>query len=165
MVDNAQLALKLTLDELDVEPRVSTVDERKTVQKAVYLGQVAGVDLGYRYNWYIMGPYSPSLTRDYFALSESIAAKDDLSDAYELQQAVKERLAQVKPLTKPPATVPLDRADWLELLASAHYLVSARRMSWSDATAYLQRKKPHVAPYADNAREALKTRGWVPAGL
>lgn len=34
------------------------------VQAAVYIGKVAGVDLGYRYGWYVYGPYSPSLHED-----------------------------------------------------------------------------------------------------
>jgi hypothetical protein len=162
-MENAQVALKLMLDELDLEPTVETVQERKTVQKAIYLGQVAGVDLGYRYNWYVMGPYSPALTRDYFALGESLSSGDDPSNDYELQEAVKTRLARVKPVIEPPVDVKLRRPEWLELIASVHYLLEARRMSWDRAEEYLCKQKPHVAPYAGQAREALEKHGLIPA--
>lgn len=158
-VDKAQLALKLMLDELDLQPDIRTVRERKTVQKAVYLGQAAGMDLGYRYNWYIMGPYSPALTRDYFALSESLAVEDDESTNYELQESVRSRLTRIKPLLSPPADVSLSPPEWLELLASLHYLLVQRRMPWQQALVQLREKKRHVADYADQARRELENRG------
>ena len=51
------VVLKLFLDELGIPDSIDTVDERKRIQKAAYLGQLSGVDLGYRYGWYKMGPY------------------------------------------------------------------------------------------------------------
>lgn len=165
-MENAQVALKLMLDELELDelelqPNISTRQERKTVQKAIYLGQLAGVDLGYRYNWYVMGPYSPALTRDYFALGESLSSGDDPSGDYELQEPVRARLAHVKPLIQPPTDVSLGGPEWLELLASVHYLLDARRMGWDQATEYLEKEKPHVAPYAKEARDALEKHGFL----
>jgi hypothetical protein len=46
------VTLFLFLRELGVEPRIATVADRKGVQKAVYIGQLSGIDLGYRYSWY-----------------------------------------------------------------------------------------------------------------
>jgi hypothetical protein len=44
---SAKLAtLKLFLNELGIDSNINTVDDRKRVQKAVYLGQIARVDLG-----------------------------------------------------------------------------------------------------------------------
>lgn len=162
-MDNAQVALKLTLDELGVEPEIRTVHERKTVQKAVYLGQASGVDLGYRYNWYVMGPYSPALTRDYFALGESLSTDDDRSGDYDLQDQVKSRLARVKRILNPPNDVPLGKPEWLELLASVHYLLKARKMTWPAAVDYLKIEKRHVAPYAAQAHGVLENEGLIPA--
>ena len=59
------VALDLVLDELGVPTKVDTFRDRKLVQKAVYVAKAAGVDLGYTYGWYVHGPYSPALTRDY----------------------------------------------------------------------------------------------------
>lgn len=162
---NEQAALKLMLEEFELQPAVGTIKERKTVQKAVYLGQASGVDLGYRYNWYVMGPYSPALTRDYFALGESLSSGDDPSRHYQLQESAKTRLARVKPLIEPPAEVELPRPEWLELLASVHYLLEARRMPWDRATDYLSKQKPHVASYAAQARHALEEHGLIPVSV
>src|SRR3712207_9330456 len=50
---------------------------RKRVQKAVYIGQLTGVDLGYRFSWYVKGPYSTALTRDYYDLAEDVNSGED----------------------------------------------------------------------------------------
>ena len=71
------IALKMFLDALGVPETIDTIDDRKRVQKAVYLGQLSGIDLGYRFGWYLKGPYSPALTRDYFGLAEAIGLGDD----------------------------------------------------------------------------------------
>ena len=67
----AQINLKLFLDALEISSEISTLEDRKRVQKAVYIGQEAGVDLGYSYGWYLLGPYSPELTQNYFTLAQS----------------------------------------------------------------------------------------------
>ena len=57
-MDAKLITLRLFLDALGQSVDIETVDDRKRVQKAVYLGQLSGVDLGYRFSWYVMGPYS-----------------------------------------------------------------------------------------------------------
>ncbi len=46
-----QIVLKLFLSTLGVPADIDTVNDRKRVQKAVYIGQLTGVDLGYRFGW------------------------------------------------------------------------------------------------------------------
>ena len=75
-MENKLIALKVLLDQLGVPDSIETIDDRKRVQKAVYLGQLSGVDLGYRFGWYVFGPYSPALTKDYYSLAEAIASGD-----------------------------------------------------------------------------------------
>lgn len=68
---NRQIALKLVTQYLDVPAHQSSFDDRLILQKAIYLVQQAGVDLNYRYTWYLRGPYCSDLTRDaYEMLSE-----------------------------------------------------------------------------------------------
>lgn len=59
-MNNSEIALKLVMDELGVEPKEltlftpeNTVEwSHKTVQLAIYLAQAAGVPLSYSYRWY-----------------------------------------------------------------------------------------------------------------
>lgn len=163
-MEQSQMALKLMLDGLNVPVDVGRVDDRKAIQKAVYLAQVAGVDLGYRYNWYRMGPYSPGLTRDYFALAGALRSGAEAELAgYVLRPNVVEKLTQVQPLLSAPAGVTLGQPDWLELVASLHFLLRQRRMDLEAARATLLREKTHVAPFMDVAVEALENGGLIPA--
>jgi uncharacterized protein YwgA len=55
-MDRQQIGLKLTLDALSLPARLDTFADRLVVQKAIYLAQVAGVQLGYHFHWYLRGP-------------------------------------------------------------------------------------------------------------
>ena len=162
-VEAAQLGLKLVLDDLGLGSDITTVKQRKTIQKGVYLAEAAGVDLGYYYNWYVMGPYSPALTRDYFALSEALESGDDESSEYELQGMVSKRLDQVRPLMEVPQDIDLRQAEWLELLASIHFLLTKRKLNREAMQQTLSESKRHVARYTDRAVELLETRGLLAA--
>ncbi|RZN34949.1 MAG: hypothetical protein EFT35_08865 [Methanophagales archaeon ANME-1-THS] len=51
---------------------------RLRMQKYVYLARFFGFDLGYEYNLYLRGPYSPALAEDYYRLKEK-SERVDLS--------------------------------------------------------------------------------------
>ena len=150
------IALKLLLNELDVPDSIDTIDDRKRVQKAVYLGQLSGVDLGYRFGWYLKGPYSPSLSKDYYALADSLQTGDNEHLGKSLTQAVTSRLEKILPLLKVPDTVPLPQEDWLELVSSVHYLRKISKYDETQAHDVLIREKPTLVPYLNNAKTALK---------
>ena len=161
-MENRLVVLKLFLDELEVSSDVDTIDDRKRVQKAIYLGQLTGVDLGYRFSWYLMGPYSPSLTRDYFDLSEDMAAGEPSFEAMELISSVKKKLKRVLPLLKVPKTLKVSIEDWLELVASFHYLLKVSKCSKPEALEILNKEKSHLFAYANNAEQAIKLAGFLP---
>jgi hypothetical protein len=92
-----------------------------------------------------------------------LSTDDDRSNDYDLQDQVKSRLARVKRILNPPDGVSLGMPEWVELLASVHYLLEARKMTWPAAVDYLNVKKRHVAPYADRAHGVLKNEGLIPA--
>jgi hypothetical protein len=163
-MDQAQVALKLFLDDLGLPPTIRRVSDRKAVQKAVYLGQAAGVDLGYRYNWYRMGPYSPGLTRDYFALADEINDTDSNTVGdFELRDSVRRRLQRIRPLLDVPGGVALAQPDWLELVASVHFLLKRRCLSVEEARKVLQEEKRHVAQFMDAAVTSLEDGGLLAA--
>lgn len=45
-------------------------EDRLKLQKLVYLARKMGHNLGYSFNWYARGPYSPSLTRMLFSAND-----------------------------------------------------------------------------------------------
>ena len=140
--------------------------DRIELQKLVYLVQECllhkGMTLGYTFTWYVHGPYSPALARDYFALD----SPDDPIQPVELAgEDVASVLRQVRELagSRPDN---LDTADWLELLASLHYyLTRTRRRDAGEDTEIetgFRRHKPK-AEFTDNnigqALDALKQAG------
>jgi uncharacterized protein YwgA len=155
-VEERCIALKLLLDELDVPTEIASVADRKRIQKSIYLLQPAGLDLGYRFGWYLMGPYSPSLTRDYYDLAASLGEGEEDFKGMTLRRPVLQSLEKVKPLLAVPQGVPLDQASWLELVASVHYLQRVRGLDENAADDRLQAEKPELSPYTSQARRQLE---------
>ena len=146
------LVLKLFLDELGIALDVNTLADRKRIQKAVYLGQRGGVDLGYRFGWYLMGPYCPALAQTYYQFSPDQVASDD---SLELAGELKDRLAAIRPLMSPPKNLSLAAEDWLELVASVDFLRTVSKLDMSAIRERLQEEKPALVNYVDTANEAL----------
>jgi uncharacterized protein YwgA len=122
-VDHSRILLKLILGELGMDkPQLDSFTDRLCVQKYVYLTQVVGLGLGYRYNWYLRGPYSPALTQDAFALPEEIQSGEDDFEDYELTDEARSNMECVKALAKLPKDIDVAVPAWLEVLASIHYL-------------------------------------------
>src|SRR5271157_3965026 len=119
-MDRQQISLKLTLDALGLPLRLDSFDDRMVLQKTIYLCQFAGVHLGYRYNWYHRGPYSPELTRDAFELEAKLATDFDETAGSRLDDASIQRLMKVMPLWSSRRAE--ERPRWLELLASVLFL-------------------------------------------
>ena len=156
------VALKLFLDELGIPASIETIDDRKKVQKAVYLGQLSGVDLGYRFGWYLKGPYSTSLTKDYFSLAEALTSNDQSYSGKEFSASVRDRLRSVLPLMEVPEGIVLPQEDWLELVSSLHYLRKVQGLDESSADLKLQQSKPRLAPLAPHAKDYLSKANLLP---
>jgi hypothetical protein len=153
--------LKLALDALGVPIDIETVDDRKRIQKAIYLGQLGGFDLGYRFGWYKKGPYSPALTRDYFALTHALATEDNHEDQ-RLAKPYERALKSTLPLISKPPGIDLPEEDWLEVLASLDYLLRVRRLPYKTAVKELAKTKAHLVPYANAAHHRLTESGFGP---
>lgn len=151
----AQISLKLFLDALDIPSKISTLADRKRVQKAVYIGQKAGVDLGYSYGWYLLGPYSPELTQDYFALNNDLINEDDDYTNYELNKSLSEKLYGIKNLMNIPERVNLSQEDWLELVASIVYKRNKTKTD-TETKDFLMLTKPNLMVYYEIALSCAK---------
>jgi uncharacterized protein YwgA len=160
-MDQRLVVLKLFLDELGVPDSIDTVDDRKRVQKAIYLGQLPDLDLGYRFGWYLKGPYSTSLTKDYYTLADEIASGDRDYAKKNLPESVRARLRRVKPLMSVPDDVGLPQEDWLELVSSLHYLRKIRRYNQDQALETLRREKSGLFPFVDRAERELVQVGLL----
>src|SRR6266851_4519048 len=119
--------LALALEHLGVPRDTDTLPGRLRLQKSIFLAQQAGVDLDYRFGWYIRGPYSPVLTRDYFALSA--ASAEEAIAGYRLTDEARAALDGILPLFNVPAGVNLRPEQWLELVGSWRYLKQVSGLS------------------------------------
>jgi uncharacterized protein YwgA len=151
-VEPRLVVLKLILDALGVSAKPESLQARKAIQKAVYLAQSAGAPLGYSYGWYVKGPYSPSLAQDYYALSR----QEGGVHGFQLNDAVRTSLSKLGRPAQLPAGVKLSEADWLELLASVHFLYAVRNRDKSGVRAVLTRQKPQLVVYMDAAETRLR---------
>jgi len=157
---DAQINLKLFLDALGISSEISTLEDRKRVQKAVYIGQEVGVDLGYSYGWYLLGPYSPELTQNYFALNDDLINEDEDYKSYKLVDPLLNKLDGVKSLMEVPRGVNLPQEDWLELIASIVYLMKERN-DVNMAKIKLSQKKGHLMDCFDIALKLSTKHGLV----
>ena len=124
-MNTGRIILKLVLDEMGLDSSnlpLDTFSERLCMQKKVYLVQVAGLDLGYRYNWYHHGPYCPSLTQNVFTLKDEIRDEEEDYKNYDLSDRAKECIKKAKEIWEFPTDVEINESEWVELLGSIHYL-------------------------------------------
>lgn len=162
-MDTKQLVLKLALEAAKESLAVDSLDNRMRLQKAVYLLQASGANLGYRYSWYLKGPYSTALTQDYFAIAEAENA-GDADDGRSLKGEVVERIkTAAKILTQPPEVkatrIPV--SWWYELLASLHYLKTSERYSGPALRQELIKRKPHLKDHVDLGVAHLRQHGLL----
>ncbi|NEH81309.1 hypothetical protein [Rhizobium ruizarguesonis] len=160
-MDSQLVVMGLFLQELDRPLEISSKEDRLRTQKAVYLGQLTGVDLGYRYSWYVHGPYSTSLTQDYYAFNALPDSEKAEFQRSSLNEATRTKLAKAKPLFTVPADVNLQMPQWLELLCSWHYLRKVAKYDDPKARQTMQAQKPHVAHYINQANAVLGAAGFM----
>jgi uncharacterized protein YwgA len=160
-MDGRLVVLGRVAEALAEDVQISTFECRKRFQKAIYLAQTAGVDLGYRFGWYLKGPYSTALTRDYYSMAEALAGGDQISAQQQLKNEIRAKLAGILPLFTVPQGVPLNKADWMELLASWHYLRKVSRFDHEEARAFMQDRKSHLVPFIARANDQLAAFGII----
>jgi len=164
-MDRQQIGVKLTIDGLKLPFKINSFVDRLIMQKSVYLAQAAGVNLGYYYHWYLHGPYSPSLTRDEYAIATDISVGMDESEGWKLDDRSSQRLEEIRGIFTEPERDKLARK--LELLASVHFLIERRQVSKVDTsriTATLKRfNKDFSEEEVKEALGELKSYGLLQA--
>jgi len=153
-MNERQKLITAALDALQIPLRVQTIDDRKALQKAIYLAQEAGLDFGYPYGWHQVGPYSSQLAEDYQEAAYASAA-GTLGIIRPLRKQYRTSLESLRPVLEPPTDVQLSKTQWLELLASLHFLRKYVGQSEKEAHATLHRQKRPLAKYTSAAALAL----------
>jgi len=116
MIPDRYVRLSKFLEVMGFSLDLSTLQSRIILQKRVYFAQALGTKLGYRFGWYVFGPYSTDLTRDAYGVQGLESHISESNAAMPETQKLKEFLGKVETLPK--------RAEgyWLELLSSFHFL-------------------------------------------
>jgi len=111
--------------------------ERKRLQKLGYLLKCFGLEMPFRFSWYIHGPYSSALTRLLYDSVERGVVETEQLSSQEL-----DRLSRLKTFLGKDLT----DSDKLELLASIHYLREEEGnldASEDEIKQFLKQKKPY----------------------
>lgn len=154
------ILLKLILDKIGSDDlELDTFSKRLNLQKRIYLVQLAGLDLGYRYNWYLRGPYCPTLTDDAFALKEELKFGSEDYAEYELTSTAERSIRKAERIWAIPEGENVSPAVWAELLASLHYLKCIaywplKRGTQEEVFEKLTGAKPHFKDKPDMMKEA-----------
>lgn len=153
---NIDIANGLIFQALGVEK--DTFDERLLSQKKIFLLESLGIEIGYSYNWYIRGPYSPDLTSYIFANLDMLR-EQDLSK-YSLSENVQEKIKVVNGFAeKKPDS--LNIPAWYELLASIFYIRKMWKKDKDDTFQTLIKYKPkYTKDQFDLAILLLKDSGY-----
>jgi len=161
-VNKDHVVLKLILDKIGLgNLEIDTFTARKTLQKKIYLLQLTGIDLGYRYNWYLQGPYCPALANDTFTLREEIKYDNDFND-YQLNSTTKNKFDALNKIVALPDTGGIRDPEWVELLASLHYLKHIAYWpgkgdpQFDEVFEKLKESKPHFQGKEQMAKTAWK---------
>jgi len=120
---------------------VNNWNHRIIVQKLIYiLQEQLGDNLGYRFNWYVRGPYCPRLADDFYNLENTEKAPivkytdDEINQRYDKFAELMEKYQ--------------DNKDILELVASMIYLSPTKKISNKEN---LLEKIKKLKPYFDNS--------------
>lgn len=141
-----------TLKALELPISVESPGQRRIMQKAIYLAQEAGVPLGYTFGWHAAGPYSTDLADDYYEMAASMSAQP--GEIRPLTQALRQRLEDLKQGLTPPTKV--TQEEWLELLASVHFLRNYADQSEKQIEATIGAKMRGVQQHLPQAQSSLK---------
>jgi len=115
---------------------IRTFNDRLKLQKSIYFLQEFGIYLGYNFGWYLYGPYSPQLTKDAFDSVENTIHKEVKFVELEDEEKFRTFLSFLGERK--------DDADWLELLASIHFLHKIYNKSKNETFQLVKKKQPSL---------------------
>jgi len=75
--------IKFLKRKIDFNFNISDFNSRLRLQKYVFIAKFFGLDLGYNFNLYIHGPYSPELANDYYRIGDNLEKYEEHSLDFE----------------------------------------------------------------------------------
>jgi len=162
-MDRQQIGLLLSLNQLDIELKTATFDDRLILQKSVCILQHAGIDLGYHFNWYLRGPYCPSLTNDVFEITPNLVDHQNQLGSWTLDEKSISRIGEIAPLFSQPE--PEAKAEFLEVCASILFVLKANKGKIAGAEQLNElltsKGKDFSVEQVDDALNQLRKKGLV----
>lgn len=165
---NIDIARGLVFQKLGISKE--SFDDRLKSQKKIYLLQSLGTNLGYDYNWYIHGPYSPTLADDIYNNIDVLSSTN--FSQYKIKETVANKIDLVNRLTVEPHEKLTD-ASWYELLASLLY-IARNKKSWQISSGpeqkqeifdnLLKYKPQYNQDQCENAYQVLCKNDFLKAG-
>ena len=149
-MDRRQIAAVLTLQRLGVEFNLETFTDRLIAQKAIYLAQTVGADLGYFYRWYLRGPYCPALTEDLFGAVADAAARDIQRSRWTLDELTTRRLDRLRAVVGKSGGDKVKVARRVELLASVHFLIAQKQVTHHGPKAIAEKLRAYGKQFDEN---------------
>ncbi len=122
------------LRELEIKPDMTPFSTRLRIQKILYLLQELGLQTGWKFGWYVRGPYSPDLAHELFEHHEKGARDSRVQED--------ERKALEKFREKFGAS-PLN-AQQLEAAAAVVYVAKSTRLRSAALVATVSKQKPYL---------------------
>lgn len=112
--------LSKILDMLNLgRPNMTDFSTRLKLQKIVYLLQASNMSLGYGFNWYVRGPYSPDLAK---VLYEIYRSETIYEEGKTIQFMNPTGISMVLEDFKNKLGDNINNPTYLEVLASMHYI-------------------------------------------
>ena len=134
---------------------MDSFENRLKIQKFVFLLKNALSDLGYHFNLYLRGPYSPELARDAFQISDWSEIKEIRFKEEEKETKFKKFLAFLEPFK--------EDTKWLEIAST---IVLMKEALQTDNKNFIikevKKTKSDFAPeYITNIYHTLKEEGLI----
>ncbi|MGO5116575.1 hypothetical protein ACTQ33_16540 [Candidatus Avoscillospira sp. LCP25S3_F1] len=132
-------------------------DDRKKLQKAVYLLENMGVDIGdYSFVWDSYGPYSLGLD------CEASQLDDRCTQEFTFSKFAEECFGRLRDILEQNGKYSC--VAWMECIASLHYLKNVFRFGKDDVVKELMKRKPHLLDEEANYR-ALEIVNTIRVGV
>ena len=157
-----QIQLKLALDHMGIPCKISSFSDRILPQKSIYMAQEYGVDFGYCFGKYALGPYSPELEDDLNTMRYGITI--DEYKCYKLLCDVRGRLSDVKSMLTVPKYAELSNDEWAALLSATVYVAKSGD-TLSDIKDRLGFDCRRLVAHVYLAVRVAKKYGMIPASI